>query len=81
MLIFEEKIKFFSEKKMKKRSKNQFLGNFVWNKKVKKTIKKVDFFNKKRIKKLLTFVKKDIKYNKNFKKYNQLLLKKNKSTL
>ena len=36
MSIFEEKIKFFSEKKMKKRVKTQFLRKFVWNKKVKK---------------------------------------------
>ena len=49
MSIFDEKIEFFDEKKMKKRSKNQFLGNFVGNKKVKKIIKKVDFCNKKRI--------------------------------
>ena len=36
MSIFDEKIEFFNEKKMKKGSKNQFLRNFVWNKKVKK---------------------------------------------
>ena len=48
MSIFDEKIEFFSKKKMKKRSKNQFLGNFVWNKKVKKTIKKVNFVYKKK---------------------------------
>ena len=36
MSIFDEKIEFFDEKKIKKRSKIQFLGKFVWNKKVKK---------------------------------------------
>ena len=40
MSIFEEKIEFFSEKMKKKRSINQFLWKFVWNKKVKKTEKK-----------------------------------------
>ena len=48
MSIFEEKIEFFDEKKMKKKVKNQFLRNFVWNKKVKKIIKKVNFYNKKK---------------------------------
>ena len=48
MSIFDEKIEFFDEKKMKKRSKNQFLGKFVGNKKVKNMIKKVDFYNKKK---------------------------------
>ena len=48
MSIFEEKIEFFSEKMKKKRSINQFLGKFVWNKKVKKTEKKVNFYDKKR---------------------------------
>ena len=48
MSIFEEKIKFFSEKKIKKRLKIQFLRNFVWNKKVKKLIKKVNFYDKKK---------------------------------
>ena len=48
MSIFDEKIEFFDEKKIKKRSKIQFLGKFVWNKKVKKIIKKVNFYDKKR---------------------------------
>ena len=48
MLIFEEKMSFFSEKMIKKRSKIQFLRKFVWNKKVKKIIKKVNFYDKKR---------------------------------
>ena len=46
MSIFGEKIEFFNEKKIKKRSKIQFLGKFVWNKKVKKTIKKSQYLTK-----------------------------------
>ena len=43
-----KKSDFFSEKTIKKDQINQFLRKFVWNKKVKKIIKKVDFYNKKR---------------------------------
>ena len=48
MSIFDEKSAFFDEKTIKKRLKIQFLGNFVGNKKVKKSIKKVNFYDKKR---------------------------------
>ena len=44
-----KKSEFFSEKMIKKRSKNQFLRNFVGNEKVKKLIKKLIFIIKKKI--------------------------------
>ena len=43
-----KKSEFLMKKKRKKRAKIQFLRNFVWNKKVKKLIKKVNFYDKKR---------------------------------
>ena len=43
-----KKVSFFSEKMIKKGQQNQFLRKFVWNKKVKKIVKKVDFVYKKK---------------------------------